>query len=1181
MHASRPKRRLNASLADVLDDSPVRPWPTHEGADGMAHAASRPSEGSLDGSHGPEDAAQLPLSRVAAQTSGHREADIELGSVTDRLLPLSASRSDASCSSPQLERGMSSTLSRRWTSLRSPASRVPSELLASRNAWSSRTCLMLAGSALALVLLNGAAPASRYKPPSGDPPLLLPPSPPLPPPPPPPTDPNAMRMLVHDLFNLFLLGCLVFMAFYSNVVKRVMRRAEELAFDLKPAQRNEPQEEKSADDEAMRTAMLEFGYSLSDAPRTTAMSGPSTSARLPGSSRKLKHAASPSQLSSRPRASAPASARAPMGARQLARANAPATARMSDPASAAAMDVPSLVARSGNSSTAAVLNDLAQSDVARTSTAAAPAPAPTAASPVATPSSSRSNSRRKRGAAAAPAPAASMSQVPHVQIPQVPPAEPAQAWTSLPPVVWANGLLTSLPADPIAEMLNWLGSLFSATSTTTQSAPYEALVPAAAPAPSQADPTGVSARSVSALTTAQAPAPAPASAEAPATDEAMAPAPAEVAEEGEEDEAVAPPPAEAPAEAPSAPASAPAADEDPSGMPPLRITDVKVPPLIHRAAPKVPPKKAKGMVPFNRPFARTRCDTVEETAPPAPAVPEPPSPVKKDEKKATFIAMPAPPPPPAEKFEPRPGETAAQAMIRRMQERRKKEAEEAALRAAQAASLANSDHLGKFELHSMDLDSKLSASPDVDDDLDIELEDHFRPNIFFQNARYSSFAPSPDNLPKHHQLPGTIYFFIRVSDVAPVSLTKPLPPHVVEIVQQASTIRGQESAGPLARIDYNNGNVLGIAGRLDAIIAGLSQLVIEVPSVEAFPAQDPRIEPSSLTFQPYHQSSLHGEWLPRINVPVRTDKPRAQANEAARSILKPLKLKQLQPILEYEDGPPSPTQVGNPFASSMQRYPSRPILASERRLREAERRAASSRVEKAASPAPAPATCSPAKDAAGSFKAGKGLSSTWSGVLSKVLPDRGVRGSATGSSEPAVTRGDSAPAECTSAASPTKATSPAGRRGALGRGNVSGSFKQAGDKSDSANAPAPAEAPDKSQEKAGKTASPTKSPPSTLKSSYSPPTAINRWQMSRKAPDTTTPRTPGSSRSLRSAGGHPDGVSGGPPDRSLWPKDFAADSAYEADLETLRAAARKEREAQRAKEREAERLRRAARGKYS
>ena len=118
-------------------------------------------------------------------------------------------------------------------------------------------------------------------------------------------------------------------------------------------------------------------------------------------------------------------------------------------------------------------------------------------------------------------------------------------------------------------------------------------------------------------------------------------------------------------------------------------------------------------------------------------------------------------------------------------------------------------------------------------------------------------------MPRHHQLPSYIFFFLRVTDVAPVSLSKPLPSHVKERIQQAKTIRGQESAGPLARIDFDEHTVLGIAGRLDTIMAGLSHLVIDVPSVEAYPLQDPRVEPTSFTFQPYHQSSLHGEWLPR------------------------------------------------------------------------------------------------------------------------------------------------------------------------------------------------------------------------------------------------------------------------------------------------------------------------------
>jgi hypothetical protein len=64
---------------------------------------------------------------------------------------------------------------------------------------------------------------------------------------------------------------------------------------------------------------------------------------------------------------------------------------------------------------------------------------------------------------------------------------------------------------------------------------------------------------------------------------------------------------------------------------------------------------------------------------------------------------------------------------------------------------------------------------------------------------------------------------------------------------------------------------------------------------------------------------------------------------------------------------------------------------------------------------------------------------------------------------------------------------------------------------------------------------------------------------------------------LASARSHNSGVSGGPPDRDLWPRDFAADTARETTLDELRAAARKEREIRLAKEREKAREARAAR----
>ena len=178
---------------------------------------------------------------------------------------------------------------------------------------------------------------------------------------------------------------------------------------------------------------------------------------------------------------------------------------------------------------------------------------------------------------------------------------------------------------------------------------------------------------------------------------------------------------------------------------------------------------------------------------------------------------------------------------------------------------------------------------------------------------------------------------------------------------------------------------------------------------------------------------------------------------------------------------------------------------------------------------------------------------------------------------PAVSRGDSAPADCASV-QPTAGSRNLRRAETFACSRSSAKMEAAAP----AEAPAPAEAEaDKEKEtgkkKRGSSRSPMKSPssppPGTLKSPGESASAIQRWQMSRMVPDTTTPRTPGSSRSLRSAGGHPAGVTGGPPSRLLWPKDFAADSARESDLEVLRIAARKAREERLKQEREAARIR--------
>jgi hypothetical protein len=125
-----------------------------------------------------------------------------------------------------------------------------------------------------------------------------------------------------------------------------------------------------------------------------------------------------------------------------------------------------------------------------------------------------------------------------------------------------------------------------------------------------------------------------------------------------------------------------------------------------------------------------------------------------------------------------------------------------------------------------------------------------------------------------------------------------------------ATIRpGHESAGPTDYLKFDGENVIGLgAFRLNHSL----QLVIEVPSCEAYSDQDPRVEPTSLTFQPYHPSSRHGEWLPRIIVPIRMGPARIPCG--------PSQPKQL----DSEDSPP----IGNPFASP-RRSPPAPAVQHE------------------------------------------------------------------------------------------------------------------------------------------------------------------------------------------------------------------------------------------------------------
>jgi len=526
-----------------------------------------------------------------------------------------------------------------------------------------------------------------------------------------------------------------------------------------------------------------------------------------------------------------------------------------------------------------------------------------------------------------------------------------------------------------------------------------------------------------------------------------------------------------------------------------------------------------------------------------------------DAKKTPATAAPAPAAPIAEPvgvFKPLKNETPAEALRRRLQESKKQQVkiEEDAVKATGKQNPDDDDFAHDDDYH----------MPIADEDLEIVVEDHFRPNIFFQNARYSGFAPTPEGMPRHHQLPTFIYFFIRVSDVAPVPLTKPLPDNVKDLIQLAKTVRGQESAGPLARIDFNEQTVLGIAGRLDSIIAGFSQLVIEVPSVEAYPLQDPRVEPTSLPFQPYHQSSLHGEWLPRVNVAIRTDKPRATEDGQVR--LRPLKLKHVRADL-YEDGAPSPTQIGNPYATPSQRS-SRATLASERRLSASARRLSVIGLESAAMVAAAAVNlhkqkgCSVASDL--STVKGAAVLDAAAGTKQQA----GVR-QASGKNLSVLARQDtissvksanttvSTPAQASAVKTASLATSP--------QSMVAAETPTSGTR----------------WPRWPCIRSTSTITASSMKTSGCGPPASpeERWVSSRHSTNTTTPRTPGSSRSLRSAGGHPAGITGGPPNRDLWPRDFAADLSRESDLEQLRIQAKKDREERILKEREIERQRRA------
>ena len=176
------------------------------------------------------------------------------------------------------------------------------------------------------------------------------------------------------------------------------------------------------------------------------------------------------------------------------------------------------------------------------------------------------------------------------------------------------------------------------------------------------------------------------------------------------------------------------------------------------------------------------------------------------------------------------------------------------------------------------------------------------PNIFFQNARISGKAPSPERLPVSQQLPKSIWFFVRVSSQdGQVSLVKPLPERIKKMMHHAKIEPGHRSAGPVFDLQFNGKHIIGLdAFRLDHSL----QFVIEVPSCEAYSEQDPRVEPTSLTTSPYQPSSCHGEWNPRIIVPIWMGPARIPCGPSRLQLPLPP---------DSEDSEDSKEPIGNPL----------------------------------------------------------------------------------------------------------------------------------------------------------------------------------------------------------------------------------------------------------------------------
>lgn len=169
------------------------------------------------------------------------------------------------------------------------------------------------------------------------------------------------------------------------------------------------------------------------------------------------------------------------------------------------------------------------------------------------------------------------------------------------------------------------------------------------------------------------------------------------------------------------------------------------------------------------------------------------------------------------------------------------------------------------------------------------------------------------------------------------------------------------AAGPTAYLEFDEKTVLGLKEgrhRLKDVRTDRSlQLVIEVPSCEAYAKQNPRVEPTSLIFQPYQSSSRHGDWLPRINVPIRCGPERVNKLRLQPSIAEktPSPTHDKDGQLSVRGGSddahtPSPKQgmLGNPYASPCSpteaSVSSRAALASERRLSASNKRLSTSRL---------------------------------------------------------------------------------------------------------------------------------------------------------------------------------------------------------------------------------------------